>query len=327
MNIDIHGHFIPPTMIDFIKQHGEKVGKTYLEEDGVPFILYRSGRKDKYRKDFYDAETILAQMKATKVDKTITALSPGFFHYKADAALALESSQIANDWVAAFAKANPDHFVGMATTPMQDSEIALKELKRAHEELGLNGLMITSMINEQMLDDEAFFPVYAYCAEKGIPIYLHPFYPGAHPPYLQYYTINLIGFLTQTTLGLTHLVMGGVFEKFPELKVIASHGGGYFPYQFGRLKHVWNVRPEGKVANIDSPEKYLKNLYFDTITHSTPALQFLVDTYGADHVVMGTDYPFDMADPAPVDSVDALDITEEQRAQITHKNAEMLFKL
>ena len=328
MNIDLHGHCIPIGFLEYIKKHGEKIGRVYIQEDGKDFIgVVGSKWKEHFRGCFYDADTIIGDMTKARLDKLALSLSPGMHCYAVDGADAIDAIKICNDGIAELAASRPEKFYAMASLPMQDPALALKELERAHTTLGTKAIIVGSMINDMMLDNEAFHPIWNYCAEKGILVYLHPFYPTPFAPYLQYYTINLVGFMTQTTLALTHLVLGGIFEKFPKLTVLASHGGGYFPYQFGRLKHVWKVRPEGKVANIDSPEKYLKNIYFDTITHGLPARQFLVDTYGADHVVLGTDYPFDMADATPVDSLDALRLTEAQHDLIAYKNAEMLMNL
>ena len=328
MNIDLHSHCLPSALLDYIKVHGEKIGRTYIQEDGKEYIgVVGSKWREHYRQCFFDADEIISDMKKARLDKMALSLSPGMHSYSVDGAYALEANVICNDWIAEFAKARPEHFYAMASLPLQDAKLAMKELERAHEKLGYKAIIVGAMINDKMLDHEDFHPIWEYCAKKGILVYIHPFYPTPFAPYLQYYTINVVAFMTQTTLALTHLLFGGIFEKYPALKVLASHGGGYFPYQFGRLKHIYNVRPETKVVQIDSPEKYLKNIYFDTITHGTPALQFLVDTYGADHVVLGTDYPFDMADMHPVDSVDKLRLTMEQRDLICYKNAEMLMNL
>jgi len=328
MNIDLHSHFMPSTLLDYIKKHGEKIGKVYIEQDGKDWIgVIGTNWKEHFKKSFYDAETIIEYMDSVRLDKVAQSLSPGMHSYKAKGEDALDVAKLSNDWVADFAKNRPDKFYAMASIPMQAPDLALRELERAHKNLGIKALMVASMINDKLLDEPEFFPIYEYCANNGVLVYLHPFYPAPFEPYTRYYTHNQVAFMTQTANALVHLIMGGIFEKFPKLQVLASHAGGYFPYQVGRMRHVWNVRPEGKVANIDDPEKYLKNIYFDTITHGLPARQFLVDTYGADHVVIGTDYPFDMADASPVDSVDELRLTMAERNLITHKNAERLMNL
>ncbi|MCL2853631.1 MAG: amidohydrolase [Defluviitaleaceae bacterium] len=328
MNIDMHSHCVPRVLLDYIKKHGEKIGKTYIEEGGKEYIgVVGSNWKEHFRKGVYDADEIISEMKQARLDKMALSLSMGMHSYAYKGEDSLEAIKLCNDWMADLAKSRPEHFYVMAALPMQDAPLALQELERAHEKLGFKAIVIGSMINDKMLDHEDFHPIYEYCAKKGILVYLHPFYAAPFAPYLQYYTINLVAFMTQTSLALTHLVFGGIFEKYPKLTVLASHGGGYFPYQFGRVKHVYKVRPEAKVVDIDSPEKYLKNIYFDTLTHGTPALQFLVDTYGADHVVLGTDYTFDMADMTPVDSVDTLRLTAAERDMICRKNAQMLMNL
>ena len=136
-----------------------------------------------------------------------------------------------------------------------------------------------------------------------------------------------MGNVYQTNLGLHTLILGGVFEKYPKLKVFASHGGGYFPYQLGRLRHGYEVRTEPHKNISRSPETYVGNIYFDTITHWGAALQFLVDTFGSDHVMIGTDYPFDMGDYHPVEHLGEIRLTESQRQNIFWDNAAKIFTL
>ena len=324
MNIDAHSHFLPVTVVDYMKKHGTELQLAISEENGGLWMSY-GGLKFPIAPGIMDNAVKLEDMKAMNIQKTVLSVAPMCFFYWIDSlACSLDVAQLCNDWVSDAVKKDPEHFSGMATVPMQEPKEALKELRRAHEQLGLKAVEIAPIIRGMQLDNEGFFPIYEYCADKGILVYLHPQVTEKREEYSQYYNTNLIGNILETNIGINHLLFGGVFEKYPALKVLASHGGGYFPYQLGRLMHGYEVRKEPKAKGAKSPENYVKNLYFDTITHWTPSLQFLIDTYGADHIVLGTDYPYDMGDLTPMDSLDKIKLTTEQRELICHGNIERL---
>ena len=321
MRIDAHSHFIPDTLIDFIRTEGAKINTEIIEQDGQTYMRHFEGFQYPLFKGFYDPQEKLKDMEKIGLDHTVLSVSPGSFYYWIrDTGAALETAKMCNDWVAALSHKDTSYFSGMATIPMQDPALGLKELERAHDTLGLKALEITPVINEKNLDEKEFFPIYEFCAENHILIALHPYYIGVKPQYARYYNTNLIANVLETNIGINSLIFGGVFQQFPELKVLCAHGGGYFPYQFGRLMHGYQVRPEPKVNISSPPDTYLDNLYYDTITHWTPALQFLVDTFGDGHVVIGTDYPYDMGDYQPIERVNALRLTRDQRERILGKN-------
>jgi len=242
------------------------------------------------------------------------------FFYDADSKAALGASQVCNDWAAEKVRAHKDRFIGMASLPMQDIDLALSELKRVREQLGMRAVQIAPIIEGVNLDDLRFDPIFQYCAEHGMLLLLHPRAHGKNIFYENYYNQNIIGNPLETSVALNRLIFGGVFERHPALKVLASHGGGYFPYQFGRMMHGYKARKEARVNIPASPEKYLGNIYYDSITHWVPPLQFLVDTFGADHVVIGTDYWLGMGDFEPLQKVDALRLTKAQREMIYSGN-------
>ncbi|MDR2909412.1 MAG: amidohydrolase [Oscillospiraceae bacterium] len=325
MNIDAHHHFMPEPVIRYIQNHSEEMGADVIEEKGARFLATASGARVPITPGACDNEARLEQMKQMRLDKAVLSIGPNCFFYWVDTAHALNAARLANDWAARSVQDYPGYFYGVATIPMQDAAAALKELRRAREELNLRAVEISPVIMDKHLDDESFFPIYEYCADKGVLLCLHPYVSEDRPEYRRYYNANLTGAPLQTAAGLNHLLFGGVFERFPALNVLAAHGGGFFPYQLGRMMHGYKVRQEPKARGAKSPELYLKRLYFDTITHWTPSLQFLIDTFGADHVMLGTDYPYDMGDFAPADSLDRLRLTAGQRDMITHLNAQRLF--
>jgi aminocarboxymuconate-semialdehyde decarboxylase len=204
--------------------------------------------------------------------------------------------------------------------PMQDAARAVREMERAVRDCGLRGFEICTHINGQDLDDPQFAPVFAAAARLGVPIFLHPQNWGEMRRIQDYHLWNLFGFPTETALAAARLVVGGVFERNPELKIILAHGGGYFPYQIGRLDHGYKVRAELHDRLPKPPSAYLGGIYCDTLTHNTTALRFLVERMGDDHVVIGTDYPFDMGDETPVETVRACRFGPEGEANVLGRN-------
>lgn len=325
MRIDTHNHFLPDVVIEYIRHHGARLNSELVIKDGRTFVLDHAGSSFPVFHEYYDYKAKVADLDKMGIDMAVLSVVPNTYYYWADVSAALDIARISNDWVSDLCSQHPDRFRGMANVPMQDPVLALKELQRAHEDLKLNALGIAPVINDQQLDEKCFFPIYEYCAENSILLHLHPCFSKCKSELQKYYNTNLVGNVYQTNLGLNHLIFGGVFERFPKLKVFASHGGGYFPYQMGRLRHGYEVRSEPHENISKSPELYAGNIYFDTITHWPAALQFLVDQFGSDHVMIGTDYPFDMGDYHPVDHVRALRLTAQERENIYSKNAIAVF--
>jgi aminocarboxymuconate-semialdehyde decarboxylase len=203
---------------------------------------------------------------------------------------------------------------------MQDPDRAAAELDRAVTELGLRGAEICTHINGRDLDHASLRPVYAAAERLGVPLFLHPQNWGDMRRFHDYALWNLAGFPLETALAASHLIMGGVFEQFPGLRVILAHGGGYLPYQVGRLDHGYAARREVHERLPRRPSEYLGNLYCDSLTHSALSLRFLLDRMGDDHIVIGSDYPFNMGDERPVDTVRALRLSPDVEAKVLVKN-------
>ena len=319
LKIDAHNHFIPKELLDRIRRDGAGINMEIIDVDGQEFIRHFEGFQYPLDKDFYDYDAKKSDLLRRGLDKAVLSPPPSFFLYWVDKEECRDVAQCYNDYTKAFCDRHSDTFIAaMATIPMQDISLAMRELERANKELGMTMVEIAPVILGKNLDEKEFFPVYEYCEANDVLVFLHPYFVGVKEQFKNYYNTNLVGNVLETNMGINSLIFGGVFEQFPKLKVLTSHGGGYFPYQLGRLEHGYNVRPEPKANISKSPMSYIGNLYFDTITHWAPALQFLVDNFGADHVCIGTDAPYDMSDAEPMDKVDALRISDEQKAAICH---------
>jgi aminocarboxymuconate-semialdehyde decarboxylase len=268
----------------------------------------------------YDEALILDALDRRGLDAAALGPSPEEFYYWAPPAVGARIAAMQNDGMAELVRGHPDRFAGLATLPMQDPERAAVELDRAVTELGLRGAEICTHINGRDLDHLSLHPVYAAAERLGVPLFLHPQNWGDMRRYANYALWNLAGFPLETALAGSHLIMGGVFEQFPRLRVILAHGGGYLPYQVGRLDHGWAARGEVHERLPRRPSEYLANLYCDSLTHSALSLRFLLDRMGDGHVVLGSDYPFNMGDDRPADTVRALRLSPDVETKVLVKN-------
>src|SRR6266852_794777 len=233
-------------------------------------------------------------------------------------------ARIQNEQLAKLAKSRPDRFLAIATLPMQAPKQAADELRHAVRVLGLRGAQIGSNVAGKNLDDPELEPVWATAAELDAFILLHPINVAGADRLSPYYLGNLIGNPLDTTIAAACLVFSGVLERHPSLKICLAHGGGFVPYQAGRFVHGWHVRAEPKSKLGKPPTDSLKRFYFDTIVHSKEVLAFLVGNAGADRVLLGSDYPFDMGMPEGVSQVRGLSISVAEQSAILGGRARAL---
>jgi aminocarboxymuconate-semialdehyde decarboxylase len=229
--------------------------------------------------------------------------------------------------MAAAVQARPESFLGLAAVPMAEPEAAPAEIERAINELGLHGVEIGTNVLGNNLDDPALLPVFEKVAELGVPMFIHPLNVLGGDRLARYQLDNLIGNVTDTAVAAASLIFGGVIARFPDLKVYLSHGGGSCPYVRGRWDHGWRVRQMDSAID-HPPSDYLRGFYYDALTHSPDALAFLVAWAGASHVMLGTDYPFDMGDSSPVATIEANPaLSDADKAAILGESAAALFDL
>lgn len=283
-----------------------------------------SGIRDALR----DPQKKIRDMEEKGLEFNVLSSTPFAFLYEVEDDLAIELARFHNDQLSEMVKKYPDRFAAMATLPLQVPDEALKELTRATKTLGLRGVEIGSHVGKRELGDEVFWPIYKALEDLNMPIFIHPHHVAGLDRLLDFYLNNLIGNPLDTTIAAANLIFSGVLEKYPGLKIILAHAGGQFPYIIGRWEHGYQVRPECKEKVHQSPMAFFKNFYFDTITHNPDALRYLVSLAGSDHVLLGTDYPYDMGDENPVQTVSQLSrIKAADRRKIMRENAIALFGL
>jgi len=287
-----------------------------MDKPGDPackLIIDGAVAQDPFPREMWDTEKRLRDMDANGVDVQVLAPTVFTFFYQHEPTLGLACAALQNEEIAAEVARHPGRFLGIGGVPLQAPELAALELERSMTKLGLRGAMIGTHVRGRNLDDPALAPFWAAAEKLGAFIFIHP-HGGAGAERLgSYYLKNLVGLPFETTIAGASLVFGGVLERHPTLKICLSHGGGFLPYQAGRFRHGFEVRPEAKVNLEASPETSIARLYYDTILHAKPTLEFLIATAGADHVLLGSDYPFDMGNLDCVARVEALAIPAADR--------------
>jgi aminocarboxymuconate-semialdehyde decarboxylase len=259
----------------------------------------------------------------------VQAISPAppQYYYWAPDELGREASRLINNRIAEIVGQHPDRFVGMGTVPLQNPQLAVAELERMVKELNFRGVEICTNVAGAELSDQRFRPFFAKAEELGVLIFMHPNGFSEGRRLTDHYFINLIGNPLDSTVAVSHLIFGGVLDAYPLLKICVAHGGGFLPSYSGRSDHGHKARPDSRMAIKKKPTSYLKKLYFDTIVFTHHQLEYLAATWGSDHLLLGSDYPFDMAEPDPVGFVSGAKLGTADKAAILGGNAAKLLKI
>ncbi|PZR35056.1 amidohydrolase family protein [Caulobacter segnis] len=267
----------------------------------------------------------IADMDRLGVDVQAISPSPGQYYYFAPPELGREAARATNDGVAAAVGQHPDRLVGLGTAPMQNTEMAIAEMRRCVKDLDLRGIQIGANINRRELSDPEFRPFFAAAEELGVLVFLHPLGFTHGERLAEHYLDNIIGNPLESTIALSHLIFGGVLQDHPGLKLCVAHGGGYLPGYWGRMDHAYRAREDCRQHICCEPSSYLRKVWLDTLVFDKVQLDALVRSHGADRLCLGTDYPFDMAEPDPVGFHDQL--SEADAAKMLGLNAAELLGL
>ena len=265
-------------------------------------------------------------MDSLGVDVQVLSTNAVLYNYDKDAEATANMARDCNDYAARLASDRPDRFAGLATLPMQDVPAAIAELERGVTQLGLKGAMIGDHVNGWTFDDPYFLPFWKAAESLGALILIHQ--GGATtvtPRSERYHLPNTIGNLADRAVTFAAFVFGGVMDACPDLRVCLSHGGGYTCFGIGRMDRGWQVRPEARGSLSKPPSAYLSRFYYDTITHDERALRFIIDSVGAERVVFGTDWPYDMCQDWPVSWIMGREsLTRREKELILWRNLENL---
>lgn len=322
--VDIHCHLNVPAADEF--------ARPYLVQQHAFHAFTSDASEEVNRKQFQRIgrtlnviDERLAEMDRLGVDVQAISPVPPQMYYTLEPELGRQASRIVNDGIAEAVARHPGRFVGMGTVPLQAPQLAVQELKRCVGELGLRGIEISSHVAGRELADPEFHPFFAAAEAMDVLLFLHPLGFTHGQRLSQHYFNNLIGNPLESSIALGHLIFGGVLDQHPGLKLCVAHGGGYLPAYWGRMDHAWRARSDCRQFISKPPSHYLRQLYLDTLVFDRAQLRFLLDTFGPDHLLMGTDYPFDMSEPDPVGFHADLDALA--RDKILGANAARLLKL
>jgi predicted TIM-barrel fold metal-dependent hydrolase len=279
---------------------------------------------------FIDMNQRLAAMDAQAVDMEVLSINP--FWYGRDRELAGQIVKIQNEKLAELCASKPDRFAAFASLTLQAPDLAVQELETAVKKQGLKGAAIGGMVNGMPFSDPKFHPVWAKAEELGVPLFIHP--QGI--PELNKlaagngWLANTVVYPSETSLALAHLIFEGTFDKYPGLKIIAAHGGGYLPSYADRADHSCLVSPSNCNPDIKlkkQPSEYLKQIYFDSLVFTPEAIRHLAAQVGASQLVLGSDYPFPWQ-LAPVDHIFACtSLSDDDKADILGRTAAKLMNV
>ncbi|MBV6479974.1 MAG: hypothetical protein HGGPFJEG_02781 [Ignavibacteria bacterium] len=324
MKIDLHTHILPENWPDlkekygyggFVKLDHYKPCCAKMMIDGKFFREIQSNCWDPVKR--------ISECNSSGVNVQVLSTVPVMFSYWAKSHDTLDLSKYLNDHIAGVVKDYPDRFIGLGTLPMQSPDLAVNELARCVNDLGLAGIEIGSHVNDWNLNDENLFPVYEAAEDLGAAIFVHPWDMMGKEKMPKYWLPWLVGMPAETSLAICSMIFGGVFKRFKKLKVCFAHGGGSFPFTIGRIEHGFNVRPDlVAVDNNENPRDYLGKFFLDSLVHDKHALKFIIDLIGEDKVILGSDYPFPLGEHVPGKLIESSDfLTDIIKEKLLWKNS------
>ncbi|TCT05977.1 amidohydrolase family protein [Aquabacter spiritensis] len=326
LTFDMHAHVAVPAAAKIVEGHLD-IQTIPLARYGSPDTKALNQKQEKDRASRmtqYDER--LADLDAAGIDQQLVMCPPGQCYYTVAADIAAKAARVVNDGIAEYVAGKPDRFVGFGTVPLQDGAMAAAELDYVVNSLGFKGVQVLTNVHGKELSDPEFAPFWAKAEELGAIVTLHPNGFTEANRLSRFYLNNVVGNPLETTLAIHYLIFDGVMERHPKLKIFAVHGGGFVGAYSARMDHAWGARSDVKVIP-HAPTTYLKRMYFDTVVFSVEQLEALVRLVGVDHVFMGTDYPYDMADSDPVGHVMASALDDAAKAAICGGNAKALLGL
>ncbi|MCB9056529.1 MAG: amidohydrolase [Chitinophagales bacterium] len=323
MKIDIHTHIMPEKMPNWTEKfgYGEFI---HLEHRNCEACMMKADKLFRIVEDnCYQPESRITEMDDTGVTIQVLSTIPVLFNYWAKPADGLETSRFFNDHIAETVSKNPERFIGIGTVPMQDVDLAVKEMERCVTELKMPGLEIGSNINGKNLSEKEFFPLYEEAEKLGCALFIHPWEMMGETQMEKYWLPWLVGMPAETSRAICSMIFGGVLEKFPNLRIAFAHGGGAFPYTLGRIEHGYKVRPDlTAVDNPINPKNYIGKFWVDSLVHDKASFRYLLDMFGENKICMGSDYPFPLGEHKPGKMIEKMDLGKKLTQKLMYKNAE-----
>ncbi len=270
----------------------------------------------------FKADVRLTEMNEHNISIQVLSTIPVLFNYWAKPTDGLETSRFFNDHIAETVENNPDHFMGIGTVPLQDVDMAIKEMQRCVKDLKMPGLEIGTNVNGKNLNEKEFFPFYKAAEELGCALFIHPWQMMGEELIQKYWLPWLVGMPAETSRAICSMIFGGIFEQFPKLRVAFAHGGGSFPFTIGRIEHGFHTRPDlTAIDNNVNPRTYLGNFWIDSLVHDLSALQYLLTLIGEEKICLGSDYPFPLGESQPGKLIEEMKCSNEVKEKLLNTNA------
>jgi aminocarboxymuconate-semialdehyde decarboxylase len=323
--VDAHAHVIVPEICRDAAPGESWRPRVYRDENGSQ-VVELDGRPIRSAiGEFVDVEAILSAQDAAGVDRIVLSPWVPLLWYDADPAEALRRGRIQNEALAGLVRSHPERIAALGTVPLQDPALAVRELERLMEEGVLGGIEVAASVRGAYLGDERFELFWEAVERTGALVFVHPTTRGFDAEaFREFYLWNTVGNPLETTVTAAHMVMAGVMERYPRLRVLLAHGGGAVLALRGRLRHAHGFQPQARSRLSESPEESLRRFHYDTLTHDHDLLRALVEFAGAERILLGSDYPFDMGDERAADSVRAAGLGADAEEAILAGNAARL---
>jgi len=314
--VDLHSHVIPRPLLEAFRREPAAWGARVEPHGAAERVVHAQGYSYPLAAEFFDAAAKVDSMDRRGLDVSIVSPAPPTFFYWTGAEAALAAARLINDGIAEMVAAYPARLRGMATVPLQHPDLAIAELERVVRDHGFRAVEIGTSVEGAAVTEPRFRPVLRRCRELDVLVFAHPYYVGAKCGMESYYLTNLLGNPWDTTLMAANLMFSGVLEELAGIKIALAHGGGFLPYQIGRLEHGHQVRPETRAHTRTRPFELLRRFHYDSMVFNPRALRYLVEQVGSDRVALGTDSPFDMGENDPLAQVDAAALGPRERDQV-----------
>ena len=326
--IDIHHHYVPMQLIEETRRHGQSMDVAVTEVRGSYALSFAGSKPHRLQPPIFAVEGHLEVMDQGHVQTATLEANTNSLGYRLTGERGEAWSKLYNECVNDLVKKHPDRFVGTATVPLQDPARAARVLEHAVIEFGFRGAFIGTNVNGQYYNSNDFDLFWAKAQELDIIVVIHPEHIAGAERMTEYGLNAVCGNPADSTLCLGYMLYSGVFDRFPNLKVCALHGGGFLPYHLGRFDKEFETGKAVRPAQATKPPSgYMKNLYFDTLVYDVDTLEYLKAKVGADRLMLGTDYPYTLGDWLGVEKVRALQCSEEEKDAILQGNARRLLKL
>ena len=317
LKIDMHSHIIPKNLPNWTEKFG--YGKfIYLNhnEDRSADMMQGGQFFRRIKENCWDEDLRLVEYEQFQTQTQVVCTIPVLFSYWAEPKHGLELSEYLNDHIAELVSKYPKNYIGLATIPMQDTELAIKELERA-KAIGHVGIQIGSNINDENLSEERFFPIFEACERLGMAVMIHPWQMMGFDSMKKYWLPWLVGMPAETSRAACSMIFGGVLERLPKLRVCFSHAGGSFLPTLGRIEHGFNCRPDlVAIDNEINPRDYVGKFWVDCITHDIDALKYILKMQGSKRVCLGSDYPFPLGDLEIGKFIEESDLSDQEKENI-----------